>query len=71
MMRVRHQKLSDVNGRGWEVRIRVNRKREHHGHKNIIKKLFLNSNIVFKFIKWVGNYVLIIHHLWTVLGTMN
>ena len=59
-----------IDGRGWEVCKRVNRKPEHSGHKNIIKKLFVNGNIIFKFVKWVGNYVLIIHHLWSVLGTI-
>jgi len=34
------------------------------------KKLFVNGNIVFKFVKWVGNYVLIINHLRYVLGTI-
>jgi hypothetical protein len=58
------------NGRGWEVRIRVNRKQEHSGHKNIVKILFVKGSIVFKFVKWVGNYVLIIHHTRYVLGTI-
>jgi len=50
-------------GMSWENRMRVNRKRVNHGHESY-------RNIVFKFVKWVGNYVLIIHHLRSVLGTM-
>jgi len=34
------------------------------------KKIVVNGNIVFKFVKWVGNYVLIIHHSRSVLGTI-
>jgi len=43
--------------------MRVNRKRVNRGHESIVKKLVVNSNILFKFIKWVGNYVLTMHHL--------
>ncbi len=50
--------------------MRVNRKRVNRGHEGIIKKLVVNGNIVFKFVKWVGNYVWIIHHSRSVFGTM-
>jgi len=57
-------------GRSWENRIRVNSKRVNRGYESNVKKLVVNGKIVFKFVKWVGNYVLIIHHSRSVLGTM-
>ncbi len=83
-------------GRSWENCMRVNCKLGNRGHESIVNKLVINSKIVFKIVKeignfyntsyavcvgnlmfyntsfavCVGNYVLIIHHLQSVLGTM-
>ena len=57
-------------GMSWENRMRVNRKRVNRGHESILKILVVNGKIIFKFVKCVGKYILIIHHLRSVLGTM-